>query len=58
MKQKLGQDMIVSYKYTYLINTMERQGLSKLNMFVQDQKNVKISHGYIFPANEKNVSNH
>lgn len=30
-------------------------------MLVQDQKKekkVKISHGYIFPANENNISNH
>lgn len=56
MKQKLGQNMFIFYKY--LINSMERQGMSKLNMLVQDQKNVKISHGYIFTANKENISNH
>lgn len=32
--------------------------MSKLNMLVQDEKNAEISYGYIFSANEKNISDY
>lgn len=49
--------MIISYK----IRLLDRQGKTrtvKTKYALQDEKNLKISHEYIFPVNETNISNH